>query len=467
MTTATLTEPRKRAIHDHDCECPFHRPQSSGAKATVVVGMQWGDEGKGKVVDLMTNGGLCHIVARYQGGPNAGHTVVVDEEELILHTVPSGILHKNITNVIGNGVVTDLEGLCKEMDELRHRKVSLKKLKISNSAHVIFPYHRFLEQVMSTSKKLDTTKRGIGPCYMDKIAREGVPIWYFDTPTLAQRAIEEKVAAYNALARQYNANVRARNKKHGETTPTVPIFHAKKVYSEAKSRIRKLQPYITDTDRLIKKALKDGKGVLAEGAQGTELDIDHGTYPYTTSSNTTAGGACTGLGIGPTDIGKVVGILKAYTTRVGEGPMPTEKTDIYGRYLRGVGKEFGATTGRKRRCGWLDLVIARHAVDVNGITNIVVTKLDVLDELEEIPVCIAYEKDGERTKYKPKDLDGWKPIYKILKGWEKRTNRCKTFEELPKEAQNYIKFVEKELDTPINIISVGNDRKQTIYRGAA
>jgi adenylosuccinate synthase len=438
--------------------------------ATLVVGMQWGDEGKGKIIDLLCDGGAYDVVVRYQGGPNAGHTVVVDGKKVVLHTLPSGILHPGMLNVIGNGVVVDLEALCKEIDELRPVEVTPENLKISDGAHVLLPYHRLLEQIRTTSKKIDTTKRGIGPCYTDKIAREGIPFSFFLRPEIADPLIIEHIFTYNNLAEEYNRRVSEHNSKVPENERVKPAekLEGLTVLQEAFARFERLRPHLGDTVNMLHDHLKNKKGILLEGAQGTLLDVDHGTYPYVTSSNTTAGGACTGSGLGPGHIDEIVGILKAYTTKVGEGPFPTEldyKTNELGKKLQAVGCEFGATTGRPRRVGWLDLFAADYAVRVNSITEIALTKLDVLDSFDEIKVCIGYKKDGKEVQsFNPRELTDVEPVYHTLPGWKKETRNCEAFEDSPLEAQEYVKFIEERLKVPIRIISVGNDRNQIIYK---
>lgn len=442
--------------------------------ATIVVGVQWGDEGKGKIIDLLVEGGLFGVVVRYQGGPNAGHTVVVGGKKIVLHTIPSGILHPNTINIIGNGAVIDLEAICKERDELKTCnfpmpiEVSPETLKISDGAHVIMPYHRLLEGIRETSKKIDTTRRGIGPCYTDKIAREGIPLGDLLRPEVANPRIIEKVAAFNELVDNYNNAVTEHNRTAQEQLPLASKLDGMSVLKDTYERFERIKPYLTDTEALIQRLLSEGKGVLLEGAQGTFLDIDHGTYPYVTSSNTTAGGACTGSGIGPLDIQECVGVLKAYTTRVGEGPFPTEldyRTNDIGKRLQLIGSEFGATTGRPRRVGWLDLVMAKKAVQLNSIRDIALTKLDVLDNMEELKVCVKYKRGSEETKNFPRDLDGWEPVYETLDGWKQDISNCRTFEELPIEAQNYVARISTYLGVPINIVSTGSDRNQTIYLG--
>jgi adenylosuccinate synthase len=394
----------------------------------VIVGTQWGDEGKGKITDLLAE--HKDIVVRYQGGNNAGHTVVVGEDVFKLHLIPSGILFPKTVCVIGNGVVIDPEVLLQEIDKLKERgiKVSPENLKISGSAHVILPEHKERDKQQENGraegKKIGTTGRGIGPAYVDKFNRSGVRMEAFLRP----EENKERLGAYVALA-------------------------------------PKLTPYIIDSVLFLNKAIVAKKDILLEGAQGTMLDVDHGTYPFVTSSNPTAGGACTGSGIGPTRIDRVFGVAKAYTTRVGEGPFPTELLDETGEFLRQEGKEFGTTTGRPRRCGWFDAMVVRHAVLVNGITDMVITKLDVLDKMKTLKICTSYELDGERITHLPTDIELLKrcvPVYEELPGWQTVTTNIKKYEGLPAKARKYLKKIEKETGIKIRIISTGARRLETI-----
>ncbi len=453
--TETILEPRKRT-------------NMRSPNVTVIVGGQWGDEGKGKIVDLLVEGGLYDVIVRYQGGPNAGHTVVIDGKKSVLHTIPSGILHPGTLNMIGNGAVVDLEAICKEMDEIGCERITPENLKISKGAHVIFPYHILLEQIRSTSKKIGTTNRGIGPCYTDKIAREGIPFGNLLRPEIANPRIIEKVAAYNNLAREFNEIAAIQNAiPDCDQVEYAPILNGTTVLYKTYALFERLKPYLDDTASRIHELLRERKGILLEGAQGSLLDIDFGTYQYVTSSTTTASGACSGTGLGPLDISEIVGIFKAYTTRVGEGPFPTEldyKTDETGKKLQTVGAEFGATTGRPRRVGWFDMVAAQYVVNINSMSDIVITKLDVLDEFAEIEVCVEHQRDGKTKQFDPLDLADITPIYKKFPGWKTSTKNCKTWDDLPENAKNYLNFLEKTLDTPIRIISVGNDRNATIYK---
>jgi adenylosuccinate synthase len=403
--------------------------------AIVLLGAQWGDEGKGKATDLL--GDRVDYVVRYQGGNNAGHTVVIGDQKYALHLLPSGILSPNVIPVIGNGVVIDPAVLLKEISDLNERGINTSKLKISNNAHLITPYHRTIDKVSERflgKSKIGTTGRGIGPAYADKI--------------------KQKIEA--AL--------------HDKNQILVKIFNRKgitvnEVLDEYLGYAQVLKPYVTDTSILLDQALKVGKVVLLEGSQGTLLDVDHGTYPFVTSSNPTAGGASTGSGVGPTKISRVIGILKAYTTRVGSGPFPTELFDEDGEALRKIGGEVGVTTGRNRRCGWFDAPIARYAVRVNGLTDFFLTKLDVLTGWEKIPVCVAYEIDGKRVEELPasqSDFHHAKPIYEYLPGWKENISNAKSVNELPKNAQEYVKFLEKISGAQISAIGVGPGREETI-----
>jgi len=419
--------------------------------AIVLLGAQWGDEGKGKATDLL--GDRVDYVVRYQGGNNAGHTVVIGEQKYALHLLPSGILSPNVIPVIGNGVVIDPSVLLKEISDLNERGINTSKLKISTNAHLITPYHRTLDKVSERflgKSKIGTTGRGIGPAYADKINRIGIRVQdLFD-----QSILKQKIEA--AL--------------HDKNQILIKVFNRKgitvdEVIDEYLGYAQVLKPYVTDTSLLLDQALKSGKIVLLEGSQGTLLDVDHGTYPFVTSSNPTAGGASTGSGVGPTKITRVIGILKAYTTRVGSGPFPTELFDEDGEALRKIGGEVGVTTGRNRRCGWFDAPIARYAVRVNGLTDFFLTKLDVLTGWERIPVCVAYEIDGVRVEELPasqSDFHHAKPIYEYLPGWKENISKAKSVVDLPKNAQEYVKFLEKVSGAQISAIGVGPGRDETI-----
>jgi adenylosuccinate synthase len=419
--------------------------------AIVLLGAQWGDEGKGKATDLL--GDRVDYVVRYQGGNNAGHTVVFGDQKYALHLLPSGILSPNVIPVIGNGVVIDPAVLLTEIKGLNERGIDTSKLKISTNAHLITPYHRTIDKVSERflgKSKIGTTGRGIGPAYADKINRIGIRVQDLFDPSILRQKIEAAL--------------------HDKNQILIKVFNRKgitvdEVLDEYLGYAQVLKPYVADTALLLDQALKSGKNVLLEGSQGTLLDVDHGTYPFVTSSNPTAGGASTGSGIGPTKITRVIGILKAYTTRVGSGPFPTELFDEDGEALRKIGGEVGVTTGRNRRCGWFDAPIARYAVRVNGLTDFFLTKLDVLTGWEKIPVCVAYEVDGVRVEELPAsqtDFHHAKPIYEYLPGWKENISKAKSVEDLPNNARAYVKFLEKVSGAPISAIGVGPGRDETI-----
>jgi adenylosuccinate synthase len=418
----------------------------------VVVGAQWGDEGKGKIIDLLTE--RADIVARYQGGHNAGHTVVVGMEEFILHLVPSGVLHRGKKCVIGNGVVLDPAALLEELDGLKKRKVKFdESLLISKNAHLIMPYHRALDiasEKLKGNKKIGTTGRGIGPAYADKINRKGIRMADLLDPAIFREKLECGTGEANfLLARFYKA----------------PLVNLEKVYDEYMAYARRLNKYITDTTLYLNNAINGNKKVLAEGAQGTHLDVDHGTYPFVTSSSPTAGGACTGLGIGPKEITEVVGIVKAYTTRVGSGPFPTEQENKLGELLRARGKEYGATTGRPRRCGWADTLVIRHAARVNGMTSAAITKLDVLDTLDELKICVGYKYKGKLHEEMPSELsilEKGTPQYITMPGWKQTTIGIREYDDLPKKARAYVEKLCKLCGVKPSIISTGPRRDETI-----
>ena len=419
--------------------------------AIVLLGAQWGDEGKGKATDLL--GDRVDYVVRYQGGNNAGHTVVIGDQKYALHLLPSGILSPNVIPVIGNGVVIDPAVLLTEIKGLNERGIDTSKLKISTNAHLITPYHRTIDKVSERflgKSKIGTTGRGIGPAYADKINRIGIRVQDLFDPSILRQKIEAAL--------------------HDKNQILIKVFNRKgitvdEVLDEYLGYAQILKPYVVDTALLLDQALKSGKNVLLEGSQGTLLDVDHGTYPFVTSSNPTAGGASTGSGIGPTKITRVIGILKAYTTRVGSGPFPTELFDADGDALRKIGGEVGVTTGRNRRCGWFDAPIARYAVRVNGLTDFFLTKLDVLTGWEKIPVCVAYEVDGVRVEELPAsqtDFHHAKPIYEYLPGWKENISKAKSVDDLPNNAKEYVKFLEKVSGAPISAIGVGPGRDETI-----
>lgn len=420
--------------------------------AVIILGAQWGDEGKGKATDQL--GTRAEYVVKYNGGNNAGHTVVVDGEKFALHLLPGGILSPDCIPVIGNGVVVDIQVLFEEIEELESRGMDTSKLRISSNAHIIAPYDRKMDALSEKSlgdKKIGTTGRGIGPTYADKISRTGLRMQdLFDEESLRAK-IETALADKNILLAAY-----------GEDT-----FETDDVVAELTSYAARVRPMVIDTVLEVNNALDAGKTVVFEGGQSTMLDIDHGTYPYVTSSNPTAGGACTGTGVGPTRIDRVVGVAKAYVTRVGEGPFPTELFDEFGEWLREKGGEYGVTTGRARRCGWYDAPVARYSARVNGLTDIVLTKLDVLGGQERIPVCVAYEVDGKRVEDVPAvqaEFARATPIYEYVPGWQEDISGCTTFEELPQAAQDYVLYLEKISNCRISSIGVGPEREATIVR---
>lgn len=416
---------------------------------TVLVGAQWGDEGKGKVIDVLSE--KVDIVVRFQGGNNAGHTVKIGTEKYVLHLIPSGILNPNTICIIGNGVVVDPVSLVKEIDELEARGIKTRdRLFISDRCHVVFPQHRILDECgenTSGSGKIGTTKRGIGPAYGTKVERTGVRFCDFlcgDENNVS--AILDKIDMQFAM---YN------------TAPP----ERRSVIAEYTKIIQKIVPYIKDTTEIVCDAHEKGKNILFEGAQGTMLDVDFGTYPYVTSSNTTAGGACTGSGLPPSKIGKVIGVVKAYTTRVGEGPFPTELKDDIGKLLGSRGAEFGATTGRPRRCGWFDAVVTRYACKINGFDYLAVTKLDVLDTLDVLKLCVAYEYKGQRYHTVPanaKVLANCKPIYEEMPGWKCETSMITKYSDLPEKAKNYVRRICELTGAPLGILSVGPGRESTL-----
>jgi adenylosuccinate synthase len=418
----------------------------------VVVGTQWGDEGKGKIVDLLARD--ADVVVRYQGGSNAGHTVVNDRDTFIFHLVPSGILYRGTLCLVGNGVVVDPQALIEEMDRLQAKGVKIgRNFVVSARAHLILPYHKAIEKAAEQSKgsrRIGTTGRGIGPTYADKMARIGLRVGDLLNPTLFRRKLEENLEEINwTLERLYK----------------VEPFAVEKVFQQYMACADRLKSHIGDTSALLNKALDQGKQVLFEGAQGTHLDVDFGTYPYVTSSSAAAGGACTGTGVGPTKIDAVLGIAKAYTTRVGSGPFPTELKDEVGCGLQERGKEFGATTGRPRRCGWFDGVVLRYATRVNGLDSLAVTKLDVLDGCKELKICTAYRHGGRLYREMPSDLQMLsesEPVYEVMPGWTTPTTGIKSYKKLPPQAKRYLKRIEELAECRIDIISTGSKRDETI-----
>jgi adenylosuccinate synthase len=424
--------------------------------ATVIVGAQWGDEGKGKVVDLLAR--ESDIVARYQGGPNAGHTVIADGEKWKFHHMPSGILSGK-TCVLGAGVVIDPETFGRELDELEARGVSTQSVRVSGNAHLIMPWHVALDQASERrlgKLKIGTTRRGIGPCYADKAARLGIRVQDLLDPKILRQKIEVALAERNVwLERVYGA----------EPLGLEDVAERYERYA------RRLRPYVADTSLLVDRALRDGESVLCEGAQGTLLDLDHGTYPFVTSSNPVAGAAATGLGIGPNRIDTVLGVAKAYVTRVGEGPFPTEIEGTDQERVRELGHEFGTTTGRERRCGWLDLVALRYAVRVNGIDSLALTKLDVLSAFAELPVCTRYRlEDGAETDEFPahqSDFHHCRPVYETRPGWSEPIDAVEDFADLPDAARAYVEFVERQLDVDVVLIGTGAERERVLARTGA
>jgi adenylosuccinate synthase len=419
-------------------------------KVDVLLGLQWGDEGKGKIVDVITP--QYDIIARFQGGPNAGHSLEFDGKKVVLNTIPSGIFHQGVQNVIGNGVVIDPVILKREIDNLLRMEVPIHdRLVISRKAHLIMPTHPILDAAYEKAKgdsKIGSTLKGIGPTYTDKIGRSGLRVG-----DLAQKNFLD---TYNSI-----------KKRHLETLAVYgyvdPEFEAKEAaWFEAVAFLKGF-PFV-DSETLINDALKSGKKVLAEGAQGTMLDIDFGSYPFVTSSNTVTAGACTGLGIAPNRIGEVYGIFKAYCTRVGGGPFPTELDNEIGEKLRQEGREFGATTGRPRRCGWIDIPALKYAILLNGVTQLIMTKSDVLSSFDEIYACTHYQIDGQKTDQLPFDLNGVQPIYEAIPGWKTDLTQLKDMAQLPAALMDYIQWLEKALEVPIKIVSVGPDRNQTLYR---
>lgn len=422
------------------------------AKTAVVLGAQWGDEGKGKIVDVLS--GRFSVVARYAGGHNAGHTVIIGGKKFILQLVPCGVLRPDCRAVIGNGVVLDPMAFLQEIDRLKTLGIDVAgQLFISDRAHVILPYHRMIELAAENAPgrmKIGTTSRGIGPAYEDKMKRSGLRVIDLLNPAILRTHIHNACHEKNIIAHALFG-----------TDPLDPA----KMYEDYARAAERIAPFIADTSTMLNEALNEGQSIMFEGAQGTMLDIDHGTYPYVTSSSATAGGAVIGTGVGPTKIGTVIGVTKAYVTRVGEGPFPTEILHESGELLRARGQEYGAVTGRPRRCGWLDLPLLRYSSQINGTEWLVITKLDVLDTLKEIPVCTSYKVDGKVTDSIPADVRGQEavePLYKKMKGWGVSTENARTFDQLPTAAQDYLKFLESESGAKIGMISTGPDRDQSI-----
>lgn len=421
----------------------------------IVIGSQWGDEGKGKIVDRLS--GQSDMIVRFQGGANAGHTLKVGDKETILHLIPSGILHPGTKCIIGNGVVLDPEVFFQEVGELEKNGIDVApdRLAISAKAHIILPYHKSLDKAREARRageKIGTTGRGIGPCYEDKAARIGIRAGDLNNPELVRKKIAHALLEKNALLTGLYK---------------YPAHDAEEVASSLLTLAEWIKPYIQDTDQLVHNAINADKNLLFEGAQGIHLDIDHGTYPYVTSSNTVAGGASCGTGIPPSAIDEVIGVAKAYTTRVGGGPFPTELLDDAGSYLQAKGHEYGATTGRPRRCGWLDTVVLRESARLNGITGFALTKLDVLQNLPQLKICVAYELDGKRYEYMPQhegDLERVKPVYETLPGFEDDIRGITQYKDLPEEARRYVERIEELTGVPVTYISTGPGRDETIVR---
>ena len=421
---------------------------------SIVVGAQWGDEGKGKIVDILS--AEVDYVVRYQGGANAGHTINLMGEQYILHLIPSGILHPQTICLIGNGVVIDPKALLTEMTFLEEKEIQVNdRLFISDRAHLIFPYHKKLDNLResnSNEQKIGTTGRGIGPAYADKVNRCGIRL--------------ADILDEDAFIKKLRARIHTINNSIEKIYQQAPL-NVDELIEENLALAARIKPMIKDVSLILHQAISDGKKVLLEGAQGTLLDVDHGTYPFVTSSNPVSGGACVGAGIGPTKIDEIIGVLKAYTTRVGEGPFPTELKGEEGDQIREMGKEYGATTGRPRRCGWFDLVIARYSARINGLTGFVITKLDVLDSLKTIKICMGYRYQNQIFNEFPARLnilEECEPIYEELPGWQQETQDIKVYNDLPEAARNYIEFIESKVDIPVKMISVGPMRKRTIIK---
>jgi adenylosuccinate synthase len=428
-------------------------------KVDILLGLQWGDEGKGKLVDVLTPN--YDIIARFQGGPNAGHTLEFEGGKHVLHTIPSGIFHGNVTNLVGNGVVIDPVVFVKEIAALREKKVPVEqRLLISRKAHIILPTHRLLDRASEASKgeaKIGSTLKGIGPCYMDKTGRNGMRVG-----DLLDKDFQVK---YNTLKQKHLQLIEGFSSHF--TVDAIELAEMEKDFLQSLEVLKALT--VVDSEHYINNALKEGKKILAEGAQGSLLDIDFGSYPFVTSSNTIAAGACTGLGIAPSKVGGVIGIFKAYSTRVGSGPFPTELSDETGEKMRAIGKEFGSTTGRARRCGWLDIPALKYACMINGVTELIMMKADVLSDFEELMICTHYMFEGNKVDYMPYDIAPEKvqPVYHKLSGWKEDLTELRADSGFPKALQDYIVFIEKMVEVPITIVSVGPDRRQTIEREKA
>jgi adenylosuccinate synthase len=430
--------------------------QTSTNKVDILLGLQWGDEGKGKLVDVLTP--RYDVIARFQGGPNAGHTLEFEGTKHVLHTIPSGIFHHHVTNLVGNGVVIDPIVFAKEIQALIAKNVPVaKRMLISRKAHVILPTHRLLDRASEASKgeaKIGSTLKGIGPCYMDKTGRNGLRVGdLMDSDFLAKyQALKQK---HLHLIKGFDASFQIDNQEYEQL---------EREFFAGVDILKGLQ--VVDSEHYINQALKDGKRILAEGAQGSLLDIDFGTYPFVTSSNTVAAGACTGLGIAPNKVGEVIGIFKAYCTRVGGGPFPTELLDEDGERMRKIGNEFGSTTGRARRCGWIDLPAMKYACMINGVTQLIMMKADVLSDFKQVKVCTHYKTAEGDIDFMPYDIDPSKvqPLYENLEGWNEDLTQLKRLDEIPVQLNRYIEYLESKLEVPITIVSVGPDRTQTIMR---
>lgn len=416
----------------------------------VIVGAQWGDEAKGKIVDVLGHS-ASHVV-RYSGGNNAGHTVIVGDEVFKFHLIPSGILHPGTSAILGNGMVICPKGLLEELDEVSSRRSELGKLIISGAAHVVFPYHRLLDRLEEEARgahRIGTTSRGIGPAYQDKVARIGIRMAEFVHPERFRSRLSEVLAVKNRLLAMF-----------GE-----PQLSFDEIHSEYSGYADRLREYVRDTAPILHEALERGERVLLEGAQGTFLDLDHGTYPFVTSSSPTAAGACTGSGLGPRMIENVLGVAKAYTTRVGSGPFPTEQDNEIGAQIREQGHEYGTTTGRGRRCGWLDLIALRHSCRLNSLSGLVVTRLDVLAGIDQLQVCVGYKLDGQTLSWMPSDVEDLirvEPVYETLGGWDTDISDCRDVNDLPRSTRVYLEYIENFTKTPVSMISIGPEREETI-----
>ncbi len=416
----------------------------------VIIGAQWGDEAKGKIVDVL--GAEAEFVVRYSGGNNAGHTVIVGDEEFKFHLLPAGILYPHVVAVLGGGMAVCPRSLVEELDRTLAKRPEIGTLVVSPAAHVVLPYHKLLDQLEEEargSNKIGTTSRGIGPCYTDKVQRTGIRMGELVEPNVFRERLSDVLKVKNQLLAMFGH----------------PPIDFNALYTEYLGYAERLRPYVKDCELLLQTAVKEGKRVLFEGAQGTFLDLDHGTYPYVTSSHPVSGGACLGTGVGPRDIDSVLGVCKAYTTRVGSGPLPTELTDAVGDRIRGQGHEYGTTTGRPRRCGWLDLAALRHSCRINSLSGLVLTRIDVLAGFDEVRAATHYSKDGQKLAHFPccvHEWEGVEPVWTTMPGWDGDIRSARSLEDLPQSARNYIRFVEEQTETPVAILSVGPDRAETI-----